>query len=128
MFKKESSEKELVQSMRTNIMANAMEDKYNFDKLTKEADLVTGLLESLAARKPKAKKKDKKKKSDKYQKSDTENLTSEKMVDNLKNHGTMFDKNDSDDIEHLDVRDHKSDVSKLLDAGLSPQEIKEIFD
>ena len=137
MFTKKSFEEELTESMSKNLVVSAVETTHKLEKLaraadylysaadifddcgfTVEGDAITSVLESLAA---------KKKKPVKGKKSDKKSKESEKFLANLKDHGTMLDKNDAEDMDGLEDS-HNDQVWKLMQAGLSPREIKEVFD
>lgn len=110
MFKKAagSLESDILDSMEKNLVSNALENTYSFNKiaqaadylnaaaeifddvgLSKEAEVITIVLEALAKSKKKVKKPSKKSKDP-----STKNLTPEKMVSNLKGKGWVFNADD----------------------------------
>jgi hypothetical protein len=125
MFNKKDISSELAESMANNLVGNTIEKKAEglnklataidhlndaaetFDNLgmNKEAEALTTFLEIIAGKKSKKKSKPSKskKKPSKSKKSDpaTKGLTGEKMVDNLKEKGWVFNAED-----HNDANDH----------------------
>jgi hypothetical protein len=125
MFNKKDISSELAESMANNLVGNTIEKKAEglnklataidhlndaaetFDNLgmNKEAEALTTFLEIIAGKKTKKKSKPSKskKKPSKSKKSDpaTKGLTGEKMVENLKHKGWVFNAED-----HNDANDH----------------------
>jgi hypothetical protein len=124
MFNNKDFSAEIEQSMESHLVGNGIEkqaeainkfaaalDHLNavaeiFDELglRNEAEATTLLLEVVAKKKSKKSKKSKSKSRRKSKKSDpaTKNLTPEKMLDNMKDHGSLFnaDDNFADDGHH----------------------------
>jgi hypothetical protein len=121
MFNRKESSSEIAEIMESKLITHAIEKKASainkfaqaLDRLNevaeifeeigldKEAEFTTQLIEVLAAKKGKKSKKPAKKKVKKVMKSDPamKDLTSEKMVDNLKDKGWVFN---ADDMNHDD--------------------------
>lgn len=138
MFNKADASTEIAASMETNLVSSAIEkqaapltkfaialDYLNsvaeiFDELglNKEAEITTTLLEVIAKKKktkPKSKKKVRKsRKSD----SATKGLTSDRMEDNLKEKGWVFNADDG----HIDVNEIDDDIYKAYRGSYDYEE------
>lgn len=155
MFKYKSAEDDLIKSMEENLISNAREEAFGFNKIAEavkylnsaadlfddvgmdsESEVITTLIESLAAKSKKSKdskskdsKKSKKSKKSTKPKSSNKkafyidkndpniNLTPEQMIENLKTNGTVFNMDadtvmmddDSEEMEDSEEEDFEED-------------------